>query len=271
MTLDPSKAAFQSLWPGCRPLIGMVHLPPLPGSPGWGGSMDAVLGRALADATTLAEAGMDGVLIENYGDVPFHAASVPPETVAAMAAVAANVVEAIHIPVWVNVLRNDARAALAVAAASGARYIRVNVHTGVMWSDQGVLQGQAADTLRVRRALGSDVAILADVHVKHATPPPGLSLGDAAADAWRRGLADALVVSGVRTGAPTDPEFVREARGSAPGAPIIVGSGVQHGTVAAMLEEADGAIVGTSITRGGVAGHGIDADAARRLVEAARQ
>jgi len=226
MTPESTSQGIRHLWPESKPLIGMVHLLPLPGSPSWAGSMDAVMDRALADATALTRAGLDGVLVENYGDVPFHAGSVPAETVAAMSAVVARVVDAVSAPVGVNVLRNDARAALGIAAATGARFIRVNVHTGVMWTDQGVIEGRAAETLRARRSLGADVAILADVDVKHATAPPGLAPEDAAADAWHRGLADGLVVSGVATGAPTDPGLAKRVGAAVPDATV---HGPDHG------------------------------------------
>ncbi len=104
-----------------------------------------------------------------------------------------------RLPVGVNALRNDARAALAIAVATGAHFIRVNVHTGSMFTDQGLIEGAAADTLRVRAALDTRVAIMADVHVKHASPPAGADIADAASDAWHRGLADALIVSGIGT------------------------------------------------------------------------
>ena len=254
------------IWPGRKPLIGMVHLRPLPGSPRWGGSMAQVLDQALADADALASGGMDGILVENFLDAPFFAEGVPPETVAAMASVIASVVRASPLPVGVNVLRNDARSALGIAVATGASFIRVNVHTGVMWTDQGMVQGRAADTLRHRAAMGSDVAIVADVLVKHATPPPGLTLERAASDTWDRGLADALVVTGSGTGHPTDLEELASIRRGAPAAPILVGSGVTPKNVAATLAVADGAIVGTCLTTQHQAGSGVDEAAVRALV-----
>ena len=257
------------LWPSRKPLIGMVHLPPLPGAPLWAGSMGHVLDRAKRDADALAQAGFDALLVENFADAPFHGSVVPPETVAAMARAVAGVTSTSGLPVGVNVLRNDARAALAVATATDARFIRVNVHTGVMWTDQGTLEGRAAETLRLRAALGSDVALLADVHVKHATPPPGQTLEDAAADTWSRGLADGLIVSGAGTGRPTDLKSVERARRGAPGAHVFVGSGVTPETVAEVLRVADGAIVGTCLKCEGDPGDAVDPGRARVLVESA--
>ena len=270
-TTGPAEQGIESIWPGTKPLIGMVHLLPLPGAPGWRGSMAEVTDRALADAEALIQAGLDGLMVENYGDVPFFGGTVPPETVAAMATVVSRVVAGGRLPVGVNVLRNDAAAALGVAAATGARFIRVNVHTGVMWTDQGVVEGRAAETLRTRETLAAPVAIFADVHVKHATPPPGLSVEDAAADAWHRGLADALVVSGAATGSPTDPDLAVRVSAAVPSARVILGSGVTHETVADLLGLCDGAIVGSALTLDGKAGTGIHPETARRFVEAARK
>jgi hypothetical protein len=247
----------------------MVHLPALPGAPGYGGSMTAVLDRARADARTLHEAGADALLVENYGDAPFHE-TVGPETVAALTAAVLAVREVTDRPVGVNALRNDPAAALAVAAATGARFIRVNVHTGGMYTDQGWIEGRAADTLRLRRRVAPDVAILADVMVKHATPPPGLTLERAARDAAERGRADAVIVSGTATGEATSLADVRTVAGVVE-APVLVGSGVTEGTVRATLDAAAGVIVGSAIMEGGRAGGPVDPERARRLVEAARE
>jgi uncharacterized protein len=132
-----------------RTLIGMVHLAPLPGSPRWAGSMEQVIGSALADARALVEGGMDALLVENYGDVPFSAGRVEPWTVAAMAVTVAALRAAWPtLPLGVNVLKNDARAALAVAAAAGAQFMRVNVHAGAVVAEQGLVQTEAYHTLR---------------------------------------------------------------------------------------------------------------------------
>ena len=225
-------------------VIGMVHLGPLPGSPSFGGSLEAVIAAATADSLVLAEAGFDGVMVENFGDAPFHADDVPKVTVAAMTSAVAAVVAAAGLPTGVNVLRNDALGALAVAAASGAAFIRVNVLSGTMFTDQGPIVGRAADVARTRAAICPDVAIMADVFVKHATPPAGLQIADAARDLGERGGADAVVVSGSGTGAPTDLLDLRTVR-DATSAPLYVGSGAIAATAPALLELATGLIVGT--------------------------
>jgi len=265
------KGALGGLFRVSRPLVGMVHLLPLPGAPMWGGSLAEVLDRATEEALLLEEGGLDGILVENYGDVPFHPGEVPPATVAAMAVVVRTVVQAVKLPVGVNVLRNDAGAALAVAGASGGGFIRVNVHTGAMWTDQGLLQGRAHETLRLRSALAPGVRILADVLVKHAVPPHGVEAGEAARDQWYRGLADGLIVTGTSTGAPVDEERLRVVREAVPEAPLWAGSGVTPHTLAGILRWADGAIVGSALHRDGVAGRGIDPERVARMVEGVRR
>jgi membrane complex biogenesis BtpA family protein len=252
------------------PLVGMVHLGALPGAPRYGGDLEAVLAAACADARALEAAGFDAVLVENYGDTPFFADDVPKATVAALARAVAEVGRSVQVPVGVNVLRNDARAALAVAGATRAAFIRVNVLTGTMYTDQGLITGRAAEVARLRAGLGPPVAILADVFVKHALPPPGLTLEQAAADTWERGGADGLVVTGAATGRETSLDDLRRVKAAAPGAPVYAGSGVTAESVAAVLRVADGVIAGTALKRDGLVAAPVDPARARAFVAAAR-
>lgn len=233
--------------------------------------MDEVLERARGDARALLDGGVDGVLVENFGDAPFHPGPVPPETVAALARAVAEVAGLPGSgPTGVNVLRNDARAALGIAAATGADFIRINVHVGTMATDQGLLQGRAWETLRLRRALGLRTAILADVHVKHAAPLAGREPGEEARDTWERGGADGLVVSGPRTGEPTEPRRIDAVKDAAPGAPVWVGSGVTLDSAASLLARADGAIVGSALQAEGRAGRRVDPARVQALVATVR-
>ncbi len=259
---------IRTIWPDRPSLVGMIHLLPLPGAPRWGRDMAPVVERALADAEALVDAGFNGLMVENYSDVPFHGDSVPPETIAAMTVAGSAVVDAVDVPVGINVLRNDAQAALGIATAIGARFVRVNVHTGAMFTDQGLIEGRAATTLRLRTSLHADVAILADVHVKHAVPPAGAALGPSAADAWHRGLADGLIVSGGGTGDATAPSDVEEVRRAVPETPLFIGSGVTAESAADYLRQADGLIVGSTVMYGGLAGAGVDPDRARSFIQA---
>lgn len=255
-----------------RTVIGMVHLPALPGSPRWDGSMARVVESALADARALVEGGADALLVENFGDAPFAPGRVEPATVAAMSVVATEVRKAFpRAPLGVNVLKNDARAALAVAAAVGAEFIRVNVHAGAVLADQGIVQSDAYGTLRDRRLLGIAVAILADVGGKHAVPLAPVELEQTARDLVHRGLADALVVSGPATGQTTPLAEVKRVRSAVPEVPLLVGSGVTAETAAELLSVADGLIVGTSVKREGDVRQPVDRARVETLVAAARR
>ncbi len=251
-----------------KPIVGVVHLLPLPGSPRLSGGMPVILERARADADALRSGGINGAIVENFGDAPFYPDRVEPETIAAMALAAAEVGR--RLPMGVNVLRNDARAALGVAAVTGARFIRVNVHTGVMATDQGLIEGRAYETLRARHALGVDVAIFADALVKHGATLAGEDLARAAEDAARRGLADALIVTGPATGIPPAMDDVAIVKAAVPDVPVLVGSGVDGSNAGEFLATADGLIVGSALKCDGVAANAVDLERVRRLMKVAR-
>lgn len=214
--------------------------------------MTTVVRAAIADAVAYERGGATAVIVENFGDVPFSKDRVPAETVAAMAVAGQAVRAAVKLPVGFNVLRNDPLSGLALCAACGGGFVRVNVHAGAMLTDQGLIEGAASVTLRKRRELGLDrVAILADVHVKHAVPLGDQPLADAARDTRDRGLADGLIVSGFGTGRPTDVADVRAVRAACPDAMLLLGSGVTALNAGDYLPFADGFIVGSSLKRGG--------------------
>jgi uncharacterized protein len=250
-------------------VIGMVHLEPLPGSPRWAGSMEDVSRAALVDAQALADGGADAILVENFGDVPFSSGPVDAACVAAMAAVATEIRRIVSLPLGINALRSDAHSALAVATAVGARFIRVNVHTGAVVTDQGILTSGAHDTLRYRRLLGAQIALLADVQTKHAAPLASVPIEHEARDCVHRGLADGLIVSGEATGLPPKTSDLERVRLAVPEAPLLVGSGASPENAADLLSLADGLIVGTSVKRDGVVTNRVDPDRVRLLVRAA--
>jgi len=250
-----------------KPVIGMVHLKPLPGSPNFGGSFGDVLRFAVEDAEALVSGGVDGLMVENYWDTPYSV-YVGPETVAAMSVITARIVEEFGVPVGVNVLRNDAVAALAVASASGAKFIRVNVFGGVYVSMEGLLLGNARKILEYRGRLGlDDVQIWADLRVKHAWPLTDIALTDEAKDLYERCNVNALVITGRRTGLPPNPQDLQNVRQAVPDAKIIIGSGLTLSNVQNLLSLADGAIVGTYFKRDGKIWNKVDANRVRRFME----
>ena len=246
--------------------IGMVHLAALPGSPKSSLSVEQCLDLALRDAEALQTGGVDGMIIENFNDVPFRAGAVDPYTVAAMTRICLKLREQIDCRLGVNVLRNDAQAALSIAAAAGAEFIRVNIHTGAMLTDQGVITGDADRTLRLRRHLDAEnIAILADILVKHAVPLGPLNLEDAVEDAVQRGMADAIVVTGTATGKSTVPEDVQRAVAVAGDTPVYAGSGVSARSVERLVPHAQGLIVGSWLKIEGDVRQPVDVERVREL------
>lgn len=245
-------------------LVGVLHLLPLPGGPRPSPGFGAVRERALADAAALAEGGAHAAIIENFGDAPFPAGPVEPHVVAFAATLAAEIA-ARHprLLLGINLLRNDARSAVGVAAATGAAFVRVNVHVGAMVTDQGLLQGDAHHTLRYRRELGVPVGIVADVLVKHAVPLGPADIGAVAADTYRRGGAEVLIVTGEGTGRPADPARAEAVRRAVPEAPLWVGSGVDLDSLPTWRKLARGAIVGTALHRDGRVSEPLDVERVR--------
>ena len=261
---------LESLFKTKHPVIGMVHLAPLPGSPRWGGSMDRVLERALVDAKALRRGGAHAFVIENYGDLPFDGGSVEPACTAAMAVALRACREATGLPAGVNVLRNDTAAALGVAIAGGAVFIRTNVHTGSMVGDQGILQGKAATTMRERARLGADgIAVFADILVKHAVPLGERDPRRAAREAVERGLADGLLATGTATGARLDFRELAAIRDEVEAAPLLVASGTTPRDMALIASLADGVIAGTVLKVDGKTSNPVDPARVRALVRAA--
>ncbi|SDY20202.1 BtpA/SgcQ family protein [Halobellus clavatus] len=254
------------------PIIGMVHLPPLPGAPGFEGDREDLRRRLRRDATALESGGVDGIMLENFGDAPFYPDRVPRHVVADVTALAETLRDQISIPFGVNVLRNDGQSALGIAAATGGAFVRVNVHTGARLTDQGIIEGTAHETLRLRERLDADVAILADIDVKHSAPLTERSYSEVVSELVDRGGADAIVVSGAGTGESVETsvlERVVESRDAqALDVPVLLGSGVTSETAPELLSLADGAIVGTALKRGSQTTNPVDEAAVERLVEA---
>jgi len=261
------------LWELKKPIIGMVHLPPLPGSPGYQGEpLREIVRFALREAEALCEGGVDAILVENFHDYPYSIGKVPTPTLIAMAAVAHSVREAVDIPVGVNLLFNDAEDELYLAWCLGLDFIRVEGFVDLLLSDMGPLLPTAPDLMRLRRALGAEgVAILADVQGKYTHVLPSRDVADSARDALERGLADAVVLTGARTGQAAPLELVRRLKEEFPEARVLLGSGVTPESVSELLAVADGAIVGSYFKQEGNVHNPVDPKRVQELMAAARR
>jgi uncharacterized protein len=251
-----------------RPLLGVVHLPALP-SAARHRSMAEVLASASADARAYAAGGCDGLVLENFGDAPFHkgtaADPVPPDVIAGLAVAARQIQVETGLPLAINCLRNDGFAALGVAAAVGARWIRVNVLASAYVTDQGVIEGEAARLFAYRRTLRSEVVVLADFLVKHAAPLAPIDVANGARDLAERSGAGGLVLSGSRTGQPVDVALLDTVRAAVGSFPIWLGSGLGPDNAAALWPRVDGAIVGSACKRDGRLEAPVDVDRVRAL------
>jgi len=252
-----------------KPIIGMVHLQPLPGSPGYTGhKMEPIIEKALDDARALVAGGVNGLIVENMWDLPYFVGSeVPPEEMTAHAVAARRVVEAVDVPVGVNVVHNGGVVTLAIAVAAGARFIRVCLLTGARVWDTGELDhGCAARIIRKRKELGAEhIRMLADVDKKHSVAFPGIDL--ATHIEWTEFyLADALIISGKMTGSAPDLDKIKQAKQLAH-RPILLGSGATEDRIVDFLKYADGAIVGTYFKVDGIAENPVDVNRVRKFMD----
>jgi membrane complex biogenesis BtpA family protein len=256
MVISPDRSSsLDRLFGVAKPLVGDIHLAPLPGAPRYRKEdMAAIIARAVTDAKVYEKGGMNGVIVENHGDIPFlKPADIGPEIIAALAVIATAVREAVGIPVGVNLLANAAIGSLAIAKASGARFIRVNQWVNAYVSNEGVIEGESAKALRYRKMIDAeDVAIFADVHVKHGAHA---IVGDRSVSEQARDVefydADVAIATGNRTGDSVPDEEIAAIRDGAR-LPIIAGSGVTAANARHVLGKLDGAIVGSSLKLDGV-------------------
>lgn len=263
---------------GGKSLVGVVHLPPLAGprTPG----PTRILERVASDARAYAEAGFDGILVENFGDTPFPKGGSAPYVAALMTRAVTAARTATGLPVGANVLRNDPYSALGACYAAGGAFVRVNVYTGAVLTDQGIVDGAAHDLERQRERLGlhrpspeevAPVLVLADLDVKHSSPLAKRTIEQEASDAVHRAAADILIVTGPETGREIDDADIdRVRRVTGTDVPIWAGSGVHEKNADHLLDIADGAIVGTGAKVDGVVTNPVDPRRAQAIVDAAR-
>ena len=255
-----------------KPLIGVVHLSPLPSSANFSGNFRQLVTKAEQEASAIASAGLNGIIIENYFDIPFYKDSVDPAVVASISLITKRIMHLTDKAIGINVLRNDAKSAMAIAYCTGATFIRVNILTGAMITDSGIIEAAAPKLLPYREMLkANNIKIFADVMVKHAyamgTP---YSIADMAKETVERGLADALIISGLATGSSADIKDVEAVKKALPEVPLLIGSGLNLENAKDFLDVADGAIVATSIKRGKGLTSTIDVNKAEKLLETIR-
>ncbi|MDR5800100.1 BtpA/SgcQ family protein [Caballeronia sp. LZ001] len=254
-------------------VIGVIHCPAFPGAPRYDGrASEALYETALADARAYAAGGVDGLIVENHGDVPFAKPDdIGPETSAFMAVSADRIARETGLPIGINVLANASVPALAIAAASNAAFVRVNQWANAYVANEGIIEGEAARALRYRARLRAEgIRVFADAHVKHGAHA---IVADRALEELVRDVeffdADAIIATGQRTGDVASLDYLRQIR-AATRLPLLVGSGCTETNVAEILSVVDAVIVASSLKVGGVWWNPVDEDKVRRFVQAAR-
>jgi uncharacterized protein len=250
--------------------IGVLHCPPLPGTPRYDGeAVETLYDRALRDAEAYVEGGIDGLIIENHGDLPFlKPHRIGPETAAAMAVITDRVGRAFDVPLGINVLANAGIPALAIAKSAGAAFIRVNQWANAYVANEGFIEGEAAEILRYRASISAkDVLIFADTHVKHGAHA---IVADRSISELTRDVeffdADAVIATGQRTGDSVDLQELEEI-GRATRLAVLVGSGVTLSNVGAILERAAGVIIGSSLKMDGTWWSAVDRQKVARFMQ----
>lgn len=256
-------------------LIGVIHLPGLPGSPSalrknkstWE-LIDEIGLRAIKEAQSLTKAGFNALILENFGDAPFFKSNVPPETISSLTLIAAAIRSNVKVPVGINVLRNDAVSALSIASCTALDFIRVNIINGVSATDQGLVEGCAAELIRKREYLKSNVLIMADVHVKHAHSFLENTLTTALKDTYSRGGADALIISGLGTGEEIEETTLKEASDFIKKykAPVYIGSGANEKNIVRYKKLGFGIIISSALRKGKKAGEPLDASQIKKVI-----
>lgn len=260
---------FEAVFRVRKPVIAMVHLRALPGTPLYDGDLEGIVKAAEEDLQALQEAGVDAVMFGNENDRPYEL-SVDRASVATMAYVIGRLHPSIRVPFGVDVLW-DPSATMALAAATGAAFAR-EVFTGVYASDMGLWEGRAAEALRYRkRLLRDDLFLLYNISAEFASPLDTRQLAQRARSAHFSSLADALLVSGPLTGEGVHLEHLRAVKEALPHVPVLANTGVRHETVGEILQIADGVVVGTALKREGFTWNPVDPERARRFMEIARK
>ncbi len=251
-----------------RALIGMLHVDALPGTPSASGTLDAAIERAVAEARVYRDAGFTAVAIENIHDRPHLKRGVGPEIVAAMTAIGREVRAAVSLPLGVQVLAGANRESLAVALACGGSFVRVEGFVYAHVADEGLMNADAAELLRYRRAIGAEhIAVFADVKKKHSSHAitGDVDVTETALTA-EFALADGVILTGTATGREADPEEVTHVSGEV-NIPLLVGSGISAQNLL-FFAAADGFIVGSSLKHGGLWSNPLDPARCRAMAAA---
>lgn len=253
-----------------KPVIAMLHLAALPGDPGYDtkAGIGAIVDRAKAELDALQTGGVDGVMVSNEFSLPYLTKT-EPITAITMARIIAELLPQLSVPHGVNVLW-DGRASIDLAVATGAQWVR-EIFTGVYASDFGMWDTNVGEVARYRHRIGGqDVKLLFNIVPESATYMAERSLKSIAETTVFATKPDALCVSGLTAGAPTDTQSLRIVKDAAGAVPVFVNTGVRATNASEQLAIADGAVVGTAFKEGGIFENRADLARVQELMGAVR-
>ena len=257
---------FHNIFGDEKPIIGMVHLQPLPGAPSYADNPEPIYACALNDLKALEAGGATAFMVENFGDIPYGGKN-DPMTLAAFAGIAARLRRETGMPMGINVQFNDFLAEWAIAYGAGADFIRVEVFAETRTGANGVFTACGPELMRLKRRFPKEIALLCDLHVKHT-----FALGEQPTDftvaSIIEGGGDAIIETGLVTGRSPAPAEVRKVKQMAGDFPVLVGSGVNAETAKEYLAISDGVIVGSAFKYDGKVENGVDEARVRQFIEA---
>ena len=225
--------------------IGVVHLKALPGSPSYSSNLSEIYKSAIEDSLALENGGVDSIIIENFGDIPFVKNSISKLTLAHFSNIAKEISNSLNIDIGINVLRNDGESALSIADSINASFVRINILSGTMYTDQGIIEGESNKLIKLKNSLSNNIEIYADVFVKHAVPPIGYTIENQAEELLLRSGADKIIITGDGTGKEINFEQLEKLREIVPKGQLVIGSGVNESNIKNYKNIADILIIGT--------------------------
>jgi len=262
---------FHDLFPIPKPIIGMVHLRALQGTPAYGGSVKEIIAGAMREARLLKRAGIDALLLENMHDVPYLKREVGPEISSLMAVVGYEIKKGTSLPCGIQILAGANKAALAVSRAAGLDFIRAEGFVYAHVADEGWMDGCAGELLRYRKMIDAEnVLVFTDIKKKHSAHAVTADLGiveTAKTAAYFR--SDGIILTGAATGEEADlDEIVRVKKNCE--LPLLIGSGVALENVAHYLELGDALIVGSYFKKKGLWSNEMDESVVKTFMEKVR-
>ena len=247
-------------------IYGVIHLKGLPGSTSNIFSIDKIVKLAQNDIDTLTAGGIDGLIIENFGDAPFVKDNLSKRSLVSFTTVVSNLDIDKKLDVGINVLRNDGISALSIAEATDADFVRINVLNNIMYTDQGIIEGKSYDISQFRNTLSKEIKVFADVFVKHATPPYGAKIENHTKELLERAGADVVIVSGDGTGEETNIEDLQRIRDIVPLGKLAIGSGLNEDNIKKYVDISDIGIIGTDFKLDGILNNPVDLNRVKNLI-----